>query len=106
MTTTNNWIDLHPSVGETFLIGTSFSVTYKVLSAATKSSVSVVEHTLTAKALGAAPHRHTHEDEVSYVLEGQLAVMQGEDVTIVGAGEYVVKPRGIFHTFWNPGVET
>lgn len=96
---------IQPAVGESLLIGNSFGVVFKVLSEATVGSVSIVEHTLTPKSLGAAPHKHTHEDEVSYVLEGELAVLQGDELTIVGPGAYVVKPRGIFHTFWNPGTE-
>ena len=93
-------------VGDSLLIAGVFGVDFKVLSDATGGSVSVVEHTLVPGALGAAPHKHTHEEEVSYVLEGQLAVLQGDDLTIAAAGDYVVKPRGIFHTFWNPGAET
>lgn len=67
--------------------------------------IAVVEHTLPAKSLGAPFHRHTREDEISYVLEGQLAVKEGDTVSIVEAGEFGVKKRGVWHTFWNPGTE-
>lgn len=69
----------------------------------TGGSVSLVEHTLGPSLLGAPPHRHTREDETSYVLEGRLTVQVGEEVRTAGPGEIVVKPRGIFHAFWNAG---
>jgi mannose-6-phosphate isomerase-like protein (cupin superfamily) len=94
-----------PDVDQAVLIGGSIGVIFRVLSDATEGSMSVVEHTLTPKALAAPLHRHQHEDEVSYVVEGQIAVLQRDEVTIVGPGGYIVKPRGIFHTFWNPGTE-
>jgi quercetin dioxygenase-like cupin family protein len=74
---------------------------YKVLSSSVSGSAAVVEHTLEAKSIGAPMHRHMHEDEISYVLEGQLSVIQNGDEQTAGPGEYIVKPRGIFHTFWN-----
>ena len=78
----------------------------KVPGGATGGSVAVVEHTLKAGWLGAPPHRHSHEDEVSYVLEGELTVQQRGAVTTAGPGEFIIKPRGIFHAFWNTGSRT
>lgn len=95
---------VQPEVGQTLTIG-GLGVTFKVFSSSMGASVSIVEHTLKPKALGAAPHRHRFEDEISYVLEGQLAVLQDDELTIAGPGAYVVKPRAIFHTFWIPGTE-
>lgn len=69
------------------------------------SGIAVVEHTLPPWKLGAPLHRHTHEDEISYVLEGVMAAQEGEEVTRVEAGEFIVKNRDIWHTFWNPGPE-
>ena len=76
---------------------------YKVLSSSLNGSAAIVEHTLEARSLGAPMHKHTYEDEISYVLEGRLSVVQNGEIQTAGVGEYVVKPRGIFHTFWNPG---
>ena len=50
-------------------------------------------------------HKHTYEDETSYVLEGQLSVIQDGDIQTAEPGQYIVKPRGIFHTFWNAGTQ-
>ena len=80
-----------------------FGAVIKVPGEATGGSVSIVEHTLAPGLLGAPPHRHDREDETSCVLEGRLTVQVGDDVVTVGPGEMVVKPRGIFHAFWNAG---
>jgi quercetin dioxygenase-like cupin family protein len=77
----------------------ALGTTYKVLSNSVNGSVAIVEHTLEAKSLGAPMHKHTYEDETSYVLEGELSVIQDGKVETVQAGEYVVKPRGIFSHF-------
>jgi quercetin dioxygenase-like cupin family protein len=69
------------------------------------SGIAVVEHTLAPRSLGAPMHRHSHEDEISYVLDGELTVQQGEEVWTVGAEEFVVKGRDVWHTFWNAGSE-
>lgn len=86
--------------GTSIQIG-GFGTVVKVPQERTLGSVSIVEHTLAPGLLGAPPHRHTREDETSYVLEGQLTVQVGEEVVTVSSGGLVVKPRGIFHAFWN-----
>jgi hypothetical protein len=50
-------------------------------------------------------HRHTSEDEYSYVLEGRLGAQLAADVVEAGPGELVQKPRGQEHAFWNAGDE-
>src|SRR5881275_976161 len=48
-------------------------------------------------------HLHRSDDEAWYVLEGTLCVQVGEDVIEARAGSAVLAPRGIPHTYWNPG---
>ena len=81
----------------------ALGTTHKVLSKSVDGSAAVLEHTLEPKSLGAPLHKHTHEDEISCVLEGQLSVMQNGVVKTAGPGEYIAKPRNVFHTFWNAG---
>jgi mannose-6-phosphate isomerase-like protein (cupin superfamily) len=64
---------------------------------------SLVEHPMSARALAAPLHRHAREDEYSFVLEGRMGALLGEEVVTAGAGELVFKPRGQWHTFWNAG---
>lgn len=47
------------------------------------------------------PHTHSREDECGYVLAGELTYLIGEEVCVAAAGDYVVRPRGIRHAFWN-----
>ena len=66
---------------------------------------SLVEHPMSARALAAPLHRHTREDEYSYVLEGRMGALLGDDVVEAGPGDLVHKPREQWHTFWNAGDE-
>jgi mannose-6-phosphate isomerase-like protein (cupin superfamily) len=70
---------------------------------ATGEGFALVEHPLPPRALAAPMHRHEHEDEHSYVLEGRVGVQVGDEVAIAGPGDLVTKPRRIWHTFWNAG---
>lgn len=64
---------------------------------------SVVHHPLAPRALAAPLHRHTREDEYSYVLEGTLGALLGDEVVTAGPGTWVFKRRNQWHTFWNAG---
>jgi quercetin dioxygenase-like cupin family protein len=52
-------------------------------------------------AAGHAPplHLHRSEDEAFYLLEGSMRFRSGDDVFDVGAGDFVVVPRGVPHAF-------
>ena len=66
---------------------------------------SLVEHPMSARALAAPLHLHTREDEYSFVLEGRMGALLGDDVVEAGPGDLVFKPRNQWHTFWNAGDE-
>jgi mannose-6-phosphate isomerase-like protein (cupin superfamily) len=66
---------------------------------------SLVEHPIAPRTLAAPMHRHANEDEYSYVLEGRVGIQLGDDVLEAGPGDLVLKPRGQWHAFWNPGDE-
>ena len=66
---------------------------------------SLVEHPMSPRALGAPLHRHAHEDEYSYVTEGRVGALLGDQVVEAGPGELIFKPRNQWHTFWNAGDE-
>ena len=81
----------------------SFGTIYKVPNEATGGAVAVVEHVLGPEQLGSPLHRHSREDEISHVLEGELTVQQGDRIDTARLGETIHKPRGVFHAFWNSG---
>lgn len=64
---------------------------------------SLVEHPMSARALGAPMHRHAREDEYSYVLQGRVGALLGDQVVEAGPGSLIFKPRDQWHTFWNAG---
>jgi Cupin domain len=41
--------------------------------------------------------------EYSYVLEGTIGARVGDHEVVAGPGSYLIKPRGLMHTFWNAG---
>ncbi len=45
------------------------------------------------------PHIHRNEDEAFYVLEGEMAVMCGDDRFRATSGSFVFLPRGVVHGF-------
>ena len=71
----------------------------------TDQGFSLVEHPMPPRALAAPMHRHTREDEYSFVLEGRMGALLGEEVLEAGPGDLVYKPRDQWHTFWNAGDE-
>jgi quercetin dioxygenase-like cupin family protein len=66
---------------------------------------SVVEHPMSAHALAAPLHRHTREDEYSYILAGRVGALLGDEVVLGDPGDLIFKPRDQWHTFWNAGDE-
>jgi mannose-6-phosphate isomerase-like protein (cupin superfamily) len=66
---------------------------------------SLVEHPMPPRRLAAPLHRHGREDEYSFVLEGRMGALLGDDVVYAEAGDLVHKPRDQWHTFWNAGDE-
>ena len=66
---------------------------------------SLVEHPMSPRSLAAPLHLHTREDEYSFVLEGRMGALLGDEVVEAGPGDLVFKPRNQWHTFWNAGDE-
>jgi mannose-6-phosphate isomerase-like protein (cupin superfamily) len=63
----------------------------------------IVEHPIAPRTLAGPAHIHRHEDEYSYVLEGEVGFEIGDETFTAGPGELVAKPRGVWHAFWNAG---
>ena len=81
----------------------SVGVRFMIWGAETGGLFSLVEHPIPPKTLAAPYHRHAREDEYSYVLEGRMGALLGDDVVYAEAGDLVFKPRNQWHTFWNDG---
>ena len=83
----------------------SIGVRFMTFGEETGERFSLVEHPMGPRALAAPLHRHTREDEYSYVLQGRMGALLGDDVVEAGPGDLVFKPRDQWHTFWNAGDE-
>jgi quercetin dioxygenase-like cupin family protein len=94
-------LTISPTEGEQVQIGPGLGVVFKIEGHETGGAFSVVEHPIEPRTL-VIPHVHEREDEFSYVLEGEIGARIGEQELTAGPGAYVLKPRGIPHTFWNP----
>ena len=79
---------------------------FMIAGADTGGRFALVEHILGPRVLAAPMHRHTREDEYTFVLEGRVgATLAGREV-VARAGDLLFKPRGQWHTFWNAGDTT
>lgn len=56
-----------------------------------------------ASGMGVPRHTHTREDEAYYVLSGELEVIVGDEVFILGVGDTLIAPRDIPHQLRNSG---
>src|SRR5437764_5291673 len=93
-----------PNGGKEGFLG-SIGVRFMIDGDEAEQRFSLVEHPMSARALAAPLHRHTREDEYSFVLEGRMGALVGDDVVEAGPGDLVFKPRNQWHTFWNAGDE-
>ena len=95
---------VHPTDGKAGFLG-SIGVRFMIDGVDADQRFSLVEHPMAPRALAAPLHKHTREDEYSYVLEGKMGALLGDEVVVAQAGDLVHKPRDQWHTFWNAGDE-
>jgi quercetin dioxygenase-like cupin family protein len=93
-----------PHDGKSGFLGT-IGVRFMVDGDEAHGGFSLVEHPMSPHALAAPLHRHTREDEYSYVLEGHIGALLGDEMVVGGPGDLIFKPRNQWHTFWNDGDE-
>ena len=93
-----------PRDGKAGFLG-SIGVRFMIETPESGGGFSLVEHPMSARALAAPLHRHSREDEYSYVVEGRVGALLGEEVVVGEPGDLIAKPRGQWHTFWNAGDE-
>ncbi len=95
---------LGPKDGKAGRLG-SIGVRFMIDGDETGGGFSLVEHPMPPRALAAPLHRHSREDEYSFVLEGRVGALLGDEVVYGEPGDLIFKPRGQWHTFWNAGTE-
>ena len=95
---------LGPTDGKLGFLG-SIGVRFMIDGVEADDRFSLVEHPMGPRALAAPLHRHTREDEYSYVVQGRMGALLGDEVVYAEVGDLVHKPRNQWHTFWNAGDE-
>jgi mannose-6-phosphate isomerase-like protein (cupin superfamily) len=93
-----------PRAGQYTDLG-SVGVRFMIWTQESGGGFSLVEHPIPPRGLCAPLHKHTREDEYSFILEGKMGALLGDDVVFADAGDLVFKPRDEWHTFWNAGDE-
>jgi len=88
-----------PREGKAVSLG-GFGAIFKIPGDSSEGRFSIVEHPIDPGRM-VHPHVHAHEDEFSYILEGEIGARVGDEVLQATTGSYVFKPRGLPHTFWN-----
>src|SRR3954469_14345696 len=96
--------NIGPSDGRLVDIG-SIGARFMAWTEETGGGFSLVEHPMPPRGLAAPLHKHSREDEDSYVIEEQMGAILGDDVVHAEVGDFVFKPREQWHTFWNAGDE-
>ena len=95
---------LGPKDGKLGFLG-SIGARFMIDGARSGGGFSLVEHPMSAMALAAPLHRHSREDEYSFILQGRVGALLGDEVLIGNPGDLIFKPRNQWHTFWNAGDE-
>jgi mannose-6-phosphate isomerase-like protein (cupin superfamily) len=91
-----------PTDGKAGTLG-SIGVRFMVDGEEAGGGFSLVEHPMPPRALAAPLHRHSREDEYSFVLEGRVGALLGDEIVYGEPGDLIFKPRDQWHTFWNAG---
>jgi quercetin dioxygenase-like cupin family protein len=93
---------VQPGEGASGGLAPGIGVVFKIDGEDTCGALSIVEHPFAVGAL-VPPHVHTLEDEYSIVLEGEIGFRSEDREVVLGAGGYIIKPRGEVHAMWNAG---
>lgn len=69
----------------------------------TAGTLAILEVPIAPHVLAGPLHTHRNEDALWYVIEGEIGAQVGDKVFREGAGAVVFAPKGVPHTYWNPG---
>jgi mannose-6-phosphate isomerase-like protein (cupin superfamily) len=75
------------------------SLTFKVATSDTAGNLFVIEHRDLQPGTGPALHLHYSQEEWFYVMEGEVVFVVGDQRLSLRAGESVLAPRRVPHTF-------
>jgi quercetin dioxygenase-like cupin family protein len=94
-----------PGAGATLDMAPGRSSALKLLRGDTAGSIMMFEETA-PPGTETTFHLHHDSDEVAYVLEGEVTMKIGDEVTVGGTGSCAFFPRNVPHAWKNTGRET
>ena len=97
-------IVLAPGEGRTVQNPVGGPVTFKAVADETGGGLLAFESTV-APGEGPPLHLHRDQDEIVYVLKGELRFKFGDELSPAPAGAFVFIPRGVPHTWQNAGAD-
>ena len=100
-TSTRQPIVLAPGAGRAYPMG-RISAVFKADAAETDSRYSISEWWLDPHTQGPGAHAHP-EDDVFYVIEGEMSLLIGDEWVRATRGAFVLVPGGVTHDFENRG---
>jgi mannose-6-phosphate isomerase-like protein (cupin superfamily) len=95
---------LQPEQGRSFVAPTGDSVTVLAGEAETGGAMSITQ-IVVAPLNGPRLHRHSRDDELWYVLDGEFRFKAGGQMLHASTGGMAYGPKGIAHCFQNIGSE-
>ena len=95
-------ITLGPEGGESLRNPAGGPLTIKARGRETGGALTVFE-SVPAPGEGPPLHRHVAEDEIVYVLEGELRILLDGELSDAPAGSFVFVAKGVPHTWQNVG---
>src|SRR5713226_8313400 len=93
---------IRPDEGTSFKLG-GIEARILISSADTAGAFAIVEAPINPRTLAGPLHTHHNEDALWYVIDGEFGAQVGDEEIHEGPGAVVFAPRGIPHTYWNPG---
>jgi quercetin dioxygenase-like cupin family protein len=94
---------LGPGEGKTVsIMGNQVAATLKALGPDTEGAYSCFEFTMSPGVASPPLHVHRGHAEACYVLEGEVHFQVDDEIVFGTPGSFVLAPKGVPHTFWNP----
>ena len=93
---------VRPGEGTSFQLG-GIAARVLVSAADTDGTFAILDAPINPRTLAGPLHTHHNEDALWYVIDGEFGAQVGDEEIHEGPGALVFAPRGIPHTYWNPG---